>query len=278
VDDATGNMTAEQIKAAMTFESPTNLDFAGIEVTGSEGHFTVSAQGGAFEEGASYKLTLKNQNLSFTGEDKSTTIYTFTIARQTVMNLGLNSGLVYIPASDVSDMTQNGDSVSSLSVPLASVNNSGTDLSTVDLNSGTFSYSGTGIEVGSTVAIYEGIRPDQRSLNTGETDAGTVAYVTITAISGNTYTYENADSKKVLFTPDILPVSNIADTDGDTNNHSITVDKSIMNYSDVEYSQMGLNSDTTTDIGDFISFYTGTLGEESSTIAGYGKIISPFHH
>lgn len=42
VDYATGNMTAEQIKAAMTFESPTNPDFAGIEVAGSGGHFTIS--------------------------------------------------------------------------------------------------------------------------------------------------------------------------------------------------------------------------------------------
>jgi len=33
VEDSTGNMTAEQVKAAITFESPSNPDFAGITVT-----------------------------------------------------------------------------------------------------------------------------------------------------------------------------------------------------------------------------------------------------
>jgi hypothetical protein len=50
--DSTNKMTADEVKAGMTFASPSNPDFAGIQVNeSSDGEFIVSAIGGAFDEG-----------------------------------------------------------------------------------------------------------------------------------------------------------------------------------------------------------------------------------
>lgn len=51
-------------------------------------------------------------------------------------------------------------------------------------------------------AIYEGVSSADRSIRTD--NDGAVAYVQITAVSGNTYTYKTADSADVPFTPDVL--------------------------------------------------------------------------
>lgn len=62
---------------------------------------------------------------------------------------------------------------------------------------GTFQYNGKqNIQVGNTVAIYNGVAPNQRNLATSVDDDGEVVYVTIRAIDGSTYTYETADAKK----------------------------------------------------------------------------------
>ena len=119
VVDLTNEMTADEVKAGMTFDSPSNPGFAGIQVVESSGgEFIVSAIGGAFDEGGTFKLTLDDDNLLFKGEDESTRICTFTIARSPVMNLSLNKNIKYLPAGQVFDMTQNGSAVQSLSVPL----------------------------------------------------------------------------------------------------------------------------------------------------------------
>ena len=204
VVDLTNEMTAEQVKEGMTFDSPSNPGFPGILVTGPfAGEFIVSAknaadsdESGTFDEGGTFKLTLNDDNLIFKGEDQSTRICTFTIARSPVLNLALNSNIRYLPAGQVSDMTQNGSAVQSLSVPLVRLaGGGGTDLSSVDTESGTFVYEGGDINVGDTVAIYEGISPDQRDLSTSDEDAGKVAYVTITDIDGTTYYYVKADQR-----------------------------------------------------------------------------------
>ncbi|HPW40014.1 MAG TPA: InlB B-repeat-containing protein [Bacillota bacterium] len=273
VVDSTKVMTAAEVKAGMTFDSPSNPGFAGIQVDeSSDGEFIVSAIGGAFDEGGTFKLTLDNDNLSFKGEDESTRICTFTIAKSPVMNLSLNKNMKYLSAGQISDMTQNGYSVKSLSIPLVRV--AGDGPSDIDAEGGTFVYDGGGINVGDTVAIYEGIRPDQRDLDTRDDDAGDIAYVTITAISGTTYSYVKADEKDILFTPDVLPVSTTADTDGSSDNNSITVPQSVMAYTDAIYADIGLNAATTVDVGDFIAFHTGTFGSADAENAGYAEITS----
>ena len=146
VVDSTKVMTAAEVKAGMTFDSPSNPGFAGIQVDESSGgEFIVSAIGGAFDEGGTFKLTLDNDNLSFKGEDESTRICTFTIAKSPVMNLSLNKNMKYLSAGQISDLTQNGFSVKSLSIPLVRVAGDGEDLSGIDAEGGTFVYDGGGI-------------------------------------------------------------------------------------------------------------------------------------
>ncbi|MBH5319380.1 InlB B-repeat-containing protein [Paenibacillus sp. GSMTC-2017] len=276
VIDTTGSMTVDQVKAGMKFDSPANPQFAGIEVTGSNGQFTVAAAGGAFEEGNTYRLTLTDTNLSFAGQDQTTRIYIFSIAKQEVAELPLNADMIFVPFADISNMTRDGKLVGSTSIPVisASVGDSGTGLELADVTEGTFTYNGsTSIQVGDTVAMYEGIRPDQRTTDTSGTDSGDVAYVQITAKNGNKYTYTHADAKNVLLKPNVLPVSTAADTDGDTTNLSITVEHSTMNYQESKYAPLGLNDLTVVKTGDFIAFYNGEFGSES-TSAGYGLITS----
>jgi len=240
VKDATGKMTAADVQAGMTFKSPSNPDFEGIEVTGSKGSFTVAAASGNFEEGSTYQITLTNNNLTFTGKDATTRNYIFSIAKREIMRLPLNPYMIYMKFSDISHMTQN-----------------------------TFRYDGNvRLKVGDTVSIYEGTRPDLRTLNTS--DDGDIAYVAITAINGNVYSYTSADPMNVLHKPHVLPVDPALDTDGDKTNRSITVAPSAMDYSDAKYAPMGLNAATVARVGDFLALVNMRTGASS----GYGKVTS----
>lgn len=279
VHDASGNLTVSEVQAGMTFTDTANPDFAGVTVTGGNGAFTVAsaAEDGKFVEGNTYQLTLTDNSLSFQGQDATTSIYVFSVAKQEVLDIPLNPNMIYLPFTDVTDMILNGEAVGSpaISVVATTVGGSENALAEANASSGTFVYSGsTVIQVGNTVAIYQGVRPDRRTLETTGADDGDVAYVQITAVDGSTYTYDHADIKQVLLKPDVLPVSVEADTDGDRNNNSITVEHTQMNYSDSLYEPFGLDELTTVDVGDFIGFYEGNFAEDGSRIVSYGRITS----
>jgi len=278
IEDATGSLTASEVQARMTFEDTSDPDFTGITVTGTNGHFTLAAEGGQFTEGHTYQLTLTDDKLSFQGQDATTSIYVFSVAKAEVMNVLLNPNMIYLPFADVTNMMLDGAEVGSPAIPLitTTVGDSEDGLAAANGGSGTFSYSGSSVlQVGDTVSIYEGVRPDLRTVDTTGAADGAVAYVQITAISGSSYAYVHADAEQVLFRPDVLPVSVDADTDEDPNNHSITVPHTVMNYSDSMYEALGLSELTTVDVGDFIAFYEGELvNGGSQLLIGYGRITS----
>nr|WP_285859148.1 InlB B-repeat-containing protein [Paenibacillus sp. MER 99-2] len=279
VQDASSSLTVSEVKAGMTFTDTANPDFEGVTVTGGNGNFTVAsaAEDGKFVEGNTYQLTLTDDRLSFQGQDATTSIYVFSIAKQEALDIPLNPGMIYLPFTDVTDMILNGDAVGSPSIPVVSTTVGGSEdaLAEANASSGTFQYTGsTVIQVGDTVAIYQGVRPDLRTLETTGEDDGDVAYVQITSVDGSTYTYDHADAKQVFFKPDVLPVSVEADTDGDPNNNSITVEHTVMNYSDSLYEPFGLDELTTVDVGDFIGFYEGEFDQEGSKVTNYGRITS----
>ncbi len=151
------------------------------------------------------------------------------------------------------------------------------------------------LQIGDTVAIYAGVRPDKRELTSDqiapaaegdeepENPNGTVAYVEITDIDGDVYTYKTAESEDVLFTPDILPVisqvaaSAVMTLDGETETYNVTVYQEDMQFTDDVYAQMGLDSQTTVDVGDFIAFYEmeeGGDGPEDATRVKYYGLIT----
>ncbi|WP_171056316.1 InlB B-repeat-containing protein [Paenibacillus sinopodophylli] len=270
VKDSSGKMTAAAVQAAMTFTSPSNPDFAGITVAGSNGSFTVAAKNGVFEEGSTYQITLNDASLTFTGKDSTTKNYIFSIAKQEVLRLPLNPYLIYVKFSDISQMNQNGVSVATPSIAVMSANVSGgAGSSPSPVASGTFRYDGnTRLKVGDTVSVYEGTRPDLRTLHTS--DDGDIAYIAITAIKGDIYSYTGANPMNVLLKPNVLPVDPASDTDGDKTNRSITVAPASMDYSDAKYAPMGLHAATVARVGDYLALVNMRTGASS----GYGKVTS----
>lgn len=263
------SMSADEVKNLITvknFNSQDDKEWVKIEKSGSD--FIVSGinyigENGAgqngFEEGASYKLTLNDERLKFDGFPQEARDFNFTIKKEDVFNLSLNEKMDFIKFSDISNIKENGDNVSTINITPMTVTENGTGAS--ELVKGTFTYNGQGsFAVGDTVTIYEGIHPNERLLDdTREGADGNIAYVEITSAVGTTYGYKTANVEGVLFTPDVLPVSVNADKDGSTENNSITVAKAAMDFSDDLYAAIGLDSQTTVDIGDYISFYEGDL-------------------
>ena len=270
--EALSVMTNEQVIASVAIKnlnSPNQKNF--VQVTGNGGAFILSGIGG-FEAGATYRITLENEALYFQGFGPSVRNYNFTIAKEDVMNLALSPDMIYIPFDQVGSLSQEGRRVQTLSTPLASVG--GTNSSALsDLTEGTFTYDKM-LKIGDTVTIYNGIRPDQRVLDDTRAGAdGEIAYVTITAANGNTYTFVSAEAEDVLFTPDVLPLNRVEDTDGNPVDRSLTVNETAMEYSDDRYAPMQLDSQTTVDIGDYVAFYEGEFGPNAN-VTGYGLITS----
>ena len=268
------SMTADEVEnliSVKNFNSQDDKDWIKITKSGSDfivSGLNYSGQGGTkqngFEEGVSYKLTLNDERLMFDGFPQETRDFSFTIKKEDVFNLSLNEKMDFIKFEDISNIEENGSTVNSIKTTPMKVTENGSGAG--DMVEGTFTYNGQGsFDVGDTVSIYEGIHPNERVLDdTREGSDGNISYIEITSVSGTTYGYKNADVEDVLFTPDVLPVSVDADTDGNVNNNSITVEKAVMDYSDDIYAAVGLDSQTTVDKGDYISFYDGDLNGSSS--------------
>ena len=261
-------MTADEVKNGIIVKNfNSQEDKAWIKVSKSGSNFIVTGinysgvngeEQSGFEEGASYKLTLIDERLAFDGFPEEARDFNFTIIKQDVFNLSLNEKMDFINFEDISNINENGADVSSMKITPMTVTENG--IGAGELVEGTFTYTKGIFAVGDTVSIYEGIHPRERVLDdTREGANGNIAYVEITSVSGTTYGYKTANVEEVLFTPDVLPVSVEADTDGNPRNNSITVAKEAMDFSDDVYTAIGLDSQTTVDKGDYISFYEGDV-------------------
>lgn len=257
-------------------KSELNLDLSGPEnVTIGEGSYEkyyISSD--ELEAGATYQMQLLNDSYFIYFENQIqpavVRLYNFTTAMAQVENLSLNSDLIYLKKDEVS-YKEGSDYLSGLFQ--VNVNDDMTKLNTVD-GSGSFTYKGSKkISVGSTVVIYDGKEAPvlgQNGLKSAQQYDGNAAYVTISKIEGNTYYYGVADAEDVLFTPDILPV-NVAD-DEDSSDTTVTIDTEKLNYSGSMYQEMGLDGNTTVDVGDYLAFYSGSL--ETAATLTYGQITA----
>ena len=247
--------------------SANNTEVTDLTITGSAGLYTVS---GGWAEGHTYKAQLdESSDVVFVvdglEQPDSTDSLNFLTAKAEVLNLSLDDDIVFIPKNQVSGMSE---SLSGLFTVSMGTNTDGGVQSVSD--SGSFTYTGSeAIDVGDTVAIYSGTKPDNRTMTT---DNDTVVYVNITGKDGTIYSYTTADAADVMFTPDVLPVPENADTDGNADNGAITVSKSTLDFSGDQYEQMGLDSQTTVDVGDYIAFYTGEFGDDAAAVRSYAKI------
>ncbi len=248
-----------------------------ISVTGSGSSFTIASDTGHFTPGHTYQLQLLNDAITFADEPEEIRYYNFIIQKDEVMNLELSDGIKYIAASALSENDR------SNVLEYAGLYQAVTDakgVTTYNANSGTgsFTYSGGGIMVGDTIAVYTGKKPDKRTVE----DSGAVAYVEITRIDGTTCYYKSAQSEDVLFTPDLLPID-LDMGDGVTAGNSvaasgtdsITIFTSMLDFSAEKYADMGLSADTVVEPGDFLSFFkNGNLGDSNASKQGYGKITN----
>lgn len=226
------------------------------------------------EAGATYQMQLLSNSYFIYYNDQiqpaAVRLYNFTTAMAPVENLSLNSNLIYLKKEEVR-YTEGSDYLSGLFHVDAA--DDMTKLNTVD-GSGSFTYTGDQkIGVGTTVVIYDGAKAPalgEDGLKSAQQYEGNAAYITISKIEGNTYYYGVAEAEDVLFTPDILPL-NVAD-DEDTSNTTVTIDTAKLDFSGSAYQGMGLDENTTVDVGDYLAFYSGSL--ETADTLTYGVITA----
>ncbi len=274
----TVNIAADDV-AAYSFGiddyNSSDVEFVDISGGGASVAYSVGADGtvnASLEQGKTYKVTLADDTpdtfvLGGVRQLESVRVLNIITEKDDTLNVSLSNDISYIPASNISNMS--GELLDGLFMAsVASQSVSATDYS------GTF-VSDESFEIGSTVAIYSGTRPDRRELN--DTDNDSVAYVTITDYDEDThtYTYSSADPTDVLFIPDVFLVPADADTDGNASNHSITVPESVMDFSEDAYLQYGLDATSKVEAGDFISFYEGSFASICDTTpCSYAKITA----
>ena len=227
------------------------------------------------EEGATYQMRLLSDSYVFYYEDQiqaaAVRLYNFTTKMSAVENLELNSNLIYLKKAEVS-YTEGSDYLSGLFN--ATVEDDITQLNTVE-GSGSFIYTGNQpVNVGTTVVIYDGAEAPglgENGLASAEQYDGNAAYLTVSKVVGNEYYYGVAEAEEVLFTPDVLPVNTADDEDG-RDNFTVTIDTEKLSFSGSTYGEMGLDENTTVDVGDYLAFFSGDLA--TATELTYGRITA----
>lgn len=273
VTDLTRNLSDEQILAACTLK---NLSDFTEEITlrlsyAGNNTYTISKENG-WKEGSNYKFVLDNDDLYFTGFDKTIREYEISIHKDEVKNVSLNPKIKYINVKELSNLTVNGERVQSVSIATMTLGTDGTVLSEGSSASGSFTYTERPLKVGDQIAVYSGnVIPTMDDV-ASSADGSDVSFFEITAVNGTTYSYCGSRTEDVLFTPDILPLDRAKDRDGDAGNNSVTVDKAELTF---DGSNAGLNSllsaDTTVDEGDYLALYTDI--NDPGTLS-YGLITS----
>ena len=214
---------------------------------GEDNTCTVSNPNG-WQPGASYKLTLKNDQLYFTGFDKTIREYDFTVHREETKNVELNREIRYIHTRELSNLTVNGKTADSVSVAVMTVGIDGEIQGEGSDTTGSFTYTKDSLQTGDIVGVYSGDVIPSMDLAAG--DNSDVSYFDITGCNGNQYEYRGAKTEDVLFTPDVFPLEKSKDQDGDPDNHSVTVAVGELTFGDDEMSQaLNLDESTTVDPG-----------------------------
>ena len=177
--------------------------------------------------------------------------HNITVAIEEHSNMRINEDVIFLPFEQVSGINLEEATLYTMSEEGFELNDK-TD---------TFTYHGNALSVGDVVAIYDGILDEK----TQEVD-GELAYVKITEISGNTYTYGMPGLEEVIFTALTLPVPlddpNTEEVDGAFFNEdgSVTVYNEYLDFSAfAKYEELALNGETTAEVGDYLALYTGSL-------------------
>ena len=177
--------------------------------------------------------------------------YNITVAVEEHSNMRIDNDVIFLPFAQVSGIVLEDAMLYTMSEDGFEIND------TTD----TFTYEGNALSVGDVVAIYDGILNEE----TGEVD-GELAYVKITKIEGNTYTYGLPGLEEVLFTALTLPVPmddpSTDEVDGAFFNEdgTVTIYNEYLDFSAfASYKELALDGNTTAEVGDYLALYTGDL-------------------
>lgn len=259
-------MSPTEVKSGLTLLAIDGSDPVELIVTAdSDTQFTVKAANG-FIAGAAYQLTLAD-SLYF--KDKAQTIRTanFTIYKEEVDKLKFNDSIIYI--RDTDSMWYTLDNFE-LPVPVLDAAMLSTDAA--DAVGGYFTYSGGEIKVGDILCIYEYIHPLERNYANENYSNDSVAYVKVTAVSGDKISFKSisdADAQKVIFIPDTIPFSVTefpTGTNGSVNGADFDQDAWIY---------MGYTGRPEFNVGDFVVFYIGAFNDiNEDTPVYFGEVTA----
>ena len=222
-------------------------------------------------EGDLFQIEILNtERLRFVfGEEVCTkyiTYYNFTTHSEEKKNLSVDSKVIFIPSAQVSGVTLG-------SMFEISVDADGNQTATERDISGVLTYKGSeSIDVGSTIAVYDGTLNDDGSVD------GEVGYFEITENQGEgKYAYRSADLKNVLALPEIIPVK--AERIGEE--MTAVIPKADLKF-DKRFSEvLGFGESAEIDPGDYLAFYEGDISKvkdidssEGIDFKGYAKVLS----
>ena len=170
-----GSMDAASVRAAIeatNLTDPKQTDI--IDITGGSGTFTISGKDPVtangemdpkqgFAEGCTYRIALNDNRLNFTDQSETAREYNFTTAKEEVLNTNLKDGMIFIPAEDVSNITNEGESVATLSLALYEAEKDGT-LAPANLTEGEFDYTKEHLKL---AILSQSIMVSDRMKNTG---------------------------------------------------------------------------------------------------------------
>ncbi len=236
------------------------LLYAPKEIKGEEWELIPAS--GSWEGGYVYSAEISDTSslrYMYDGEPtaEEVTEYNITVHLEEVENISVDSRVKHLMASEVTGVEFRG----MLSVE---ADENGQISAEENTGSGTMTYTGDEeILKGDTVAVHKG-EYDENGLTDAE-----VAYVTITDVLGEgQYSYDYAAVENVLFIADVIPVPD----DGSIDDGSITLSDEILDFTDAKYDEYELGATTVVEEGDYLTFYTGTLGGDDFDTVGHGII------
>ncbi len=213
------NVSTDDVKAALkltNITSPERTDDSNtlekdelVVVKTAAGRYSVNVNGG-FRAGDTYRLEIIDNDiaLSFEGQTKDVVYYNFTIKKDEILNLSLNTGIKYLAASELEK--QYADNIMAYTGLYTAEKDAqtGETVYKPTNTTGAFTYKAGEYIAGDVIAVYTGTKPDERTLDTSLDEA--VSYIEITMVEsdGDTavYSYKSANATDVLFTPDIIPI------------------------------------------------------------------------
>lgn len=229
-------------------------------------HWILTPASGAWETGTLYSVGINDTSklrFVYDGEVTAAEVfeYNFTIPHKEVNNVTIDERVIHVQATEVEGVEFRG-------VLNVETDENGNVKANENTGKGVMTYKGSEkLGVGSVVAVHKGSYDAKTGLTFGE---GDVAYVKILEVKDDkTFAYEYAGLENILAMENVIPIR-----DNGSQNGTVTVENSQLNFEKEVYREYGLDATTIIKVGDLIEFYTGTFGAADYKVTGYGKITS----